>query len=279
MTVLIRLDANFPNSTLPKLVPVVAGFSKLGLQGLYLFEEGENGQAHSGTFQDSSGNGKHASLRGNWLQPTKQAYGMQAAAGGLGLNTGIPIGQKITIVMAARFNEPDPATNVYPTIFGAAAALAPTIGASANLSSGKGLINAQLIPGTGSPTLDGDWGVYRYGGVVVGDSTVRKSFPGSAGHANSPALIGFTYDATTGFLLAKHSGGEFRTTQAAALFAADGSDSVSFGLMQGAASHALAAGGEIYLAAVYADSSETLLDEVMAAARVRLEARGVSPLF
>lgn len=272
MSIVIRVKgANFSNSGLPKLIPTIAGFTTENLKGLFLFEEGTVDQAHSGQFVDSSGLGNHGTLRGNWLQPTKKAFGMQGGAGGIAINTGIAAGQKLTVVLGVKFNEPDPASNVYPLIFGPSAQMPASIAAAATLGSNKMFINAQFIPS--SNANDMDWGVYKSGGPITGDATTRKTISGSAGHANSSCLIGFTYDATATFLLAKHAGGEFRTSAAALAF--DPADTLAFGLLNAASGHNVAAGVELYLAAIYSDSSEALLDAAMAAARARITGRGV----
>ncbi len=83
----IRLPGvDYSQFSLPKKIAAVRGFPSLGLQGLYLFEDGANDAAYQANVNDSSGLGNHGILRSGWGVATKRAYGMQVADPGVSID-------------------------------------------------------------------------------------------------------------------------------------------------------------------------------------------------
>lgn len=275
MGIVIRIKgADFSGSGLPKLKTLRAGFPTEGLQGLYLFEEGEAGAAHAGQFIDSSGKGNHAAIRANWLQPTKRSYGMEGAAGGIAIVLPFNFGQSFTCAMAVALpTEPEPASGArYPIILAAANDVGATPASAANGASGNALINSQIAAGGG---FSWDWGVTRTGGIIQGSTTLRTSVPGTVGASKTPSVIGVHYDAaTTQFVLRQGNNSAIATPSAQALFPA--AQSPVIGVMPYGGNQAPAAGAQLMLAAFYEGGSDAFLVEVMAAAREKVAARGVA---
>lgn len=96
--------ADFSTSGLPKFEKTVAGFPVTNLKGLYLFEDGSNGDSIT-VAQDSSGLGNHASLFNGGNAGTKGALGL------VGTNyanppvysaPGLALGQAFSLVFAAK---------------------------------------------------------------------------------------------------------------------------------------------------------------------------------
>lgn len=83
----IRLPGvDYSQYSLPKKIAAVRGFPSLGLQGLYLFEDGANDAAYQASVIDSSGLGNHGVLRSGWGAATKRTYGMQVADPGVSID-------------------------------------------------------------------------------------------------------------------------------------------------------------------------------------------------
>lgn len=96
--------ADFSSSGLPKFEKTIAGFPVNNLKGLYLFEDGINGDSIASAV-DSSGLGNHASLA------TGGSSGVKGASGLVGTNfanpavfsaPGLDLGQAFTVVVAAK---------------------------------------------------------------------------------------------------------------------------------------------------------------------------------
>ncbi|QBY56163.1 hypothetical protein [Cupriavidus oxalaticus] len=271
MSLIIRVKgANFANTDRPKLAPYRYGFPRTNMVALHLMEEGANDVQHAGSFLDSSGNNNHATLKSGWTQPTKRSQGMELAAGGAAVLAPYTFGSKFTFIVAVKGPaEPTPAATRYPFQFGPAQCVpaSPALGAVNTADPGSTFVNCEH-------KTDGlsNFALFNTNGFA-GGTTRRAIQPSAAGRINTPILIGVTYDSVTGVCVAKSGSSTVTWTQTGRFVA---TDQVSFGWIPYSASTSPIAGGNLYLAGMWADSSVALLDEVLGVARARITARGVA---
>ncbi len=276
---LIIKGASFSGSGLPQVVQTVQGFPLAGLAGLYLLQEGTAGSAYVGTFADASGNGKTATLRGDWSAPTRRTLGFESAAGGRGLciQTPVLMTPSLTWIFVGRHRETTLTGNGYPTYIGAASGISATQ-AGSNPDANDFVLNTDL---TGAAA--NSWGIFNGNHSVNpwgAESASRYPIPATDGKADDMSVIGITFDNTAGTLIAKthHTGARLAMTGLAGErneWIGNTTDQICFGawsrLLSGTASC------DVSLCALYTQAlTELQLDMAMAAAKTIAQARGVT---
>lgn len=114
-------NADFSGNGLGKAVLFTHGMPSEDLLGLWLFDEGNDGDPFN-SVADKSGNGNHATLRTNWTAGVKRTYGMEVTTNqGTALQTALPInpsGRQMTVFVAGANTLPGNETNQYNNWFG-----------------------------------------------------------------------------------------------------------------------------------------------------------------
>ena len=266
MSMVMRASgANFSSSGLPKLIATRFGMPKKDLKALYLMTDGVAGSAHVGAVKDFSGNELHASVKSGWSQPTQRDWGYECGAGGVAIETPLTFATPFSVVLVAAFNQPTPASTIYPWLLGRTESMPSAPGVGASPVNGYTFINAQISSnGTSS------FGISNTAGIPAGGVS-RQSITGApaAGAANAATVIGLSFDGAS--VVAKTARGSYSGPRSG-LFGS--SDHIGIGLMN-YQTETLAAGGKLMLAAVYESANADALDTAMAMAREIVAGRGI----
>ncbi len=268
MSVIIRIPgADFSNSNLPKLQRQIHGIIADNLVGLYLMEDGTNGQAVT-TLTDSSGNANHAELYDGLTAATKQSYGLETAGViGAAYDTGITQTAEFTVIACLKHKVAEVDYSGYPTFF------TDTAG---GFSSGHAQRLALNIDMNTEPTYN-TVGVYNFGSEIIG--SVRKLIPSSAQLGSEPFVVALGVSKQSGVATFQSvTGYNFTATGKSAEIAAK-YDNLTSKMLIGIWPHSTDApiDGEVYAYAIY---DKLLTDEeisqAMTAIKARVELRGVT---
>lgn len=174
--------ADFSASKLPKLRPTIKGFPAVGLAGLYLLQDGDEG-SHTGTFVDSSGNGNHGEIVGDYVTPAQRSYGVEVLDGaGLVINTGIQQPSDFTVIGCLKSSMDNATASGWPAWFGDTENQIPLTKAAPG-DNGPRLAPNQDFSGTQIASN----GVYAQDGIMLPFS--RHSY-GASEHANERVVMG-----------------------------------------------------------------------------------------
>jgi hypothetical protein len=211
MSLIIRVKgADFSAAGLPQLKRRIDGMPADGLQGLYWFEaDGTDESPTAGPFTDSSGNGNHAVMYGNYSSPIKKSFGLQDSGDGLGfaIDTGLTYTRSWTAIICGR-HRGDPSValpaNSYPALLG------HSLGVSSEKtgSSSNALfltLNGSLLTTTVGAAQD-SWGLFDSTGDFTGE-TRRPVDPKTYGGSSERVVIASRINGDTGQTsLRTHSG-------------------------------------------------------------------------
>lgn len=287
MSLIINIpDLDDSASLLPVLTETVAGFPVIGLQGLYLFEDGDVGSIPTRAL-DSSGLGAHAPLAtGSTITRSKEGVtNGDAANAGFEFRTPIPVKGSATILLAVRDRQPPSSPSSYSVLWAKSRNVAfdgtalGNSGQTNRTTDGYLLLNlnsagsqttpavqvfAQKSGATAGVKWDGAAGV----GMGMGGAGARAQF----------FIVALSFDAVTGIITGRGMGQTVNFTSLADLttwLAPDGNH--VFGDFQFNGSGG--ALGDLGLAAFYAGAKSIAeLDALVAAGRARMASRGVAAL-
>lgn len=267
MSVIIRIPgADFSESGLPKLQREIHGILADNLVGLYLMEDGTNGQAVT-TLTDSSGNGNHAELYAGTTAATKQSYGLETAGIiGSAYNTGITQTAEFTVIACLKHKVAEVDYAGYPTFF------TDTAG---GFSSGHGqrLALNIALSGGGINTV----GTYDASDVILG--TGRRLIPSSKQISSEPFVVALGVSKQEGVAkLQSVTGYNFTATGKSAEIATK-YDNLTSKMLIGIWPHGADApiAGEVYAYAIYDKLlSDVEIAQAMTAIKARVQLRGVT---
>lgn len=193
-------NADFSSAGLGKVTRLINGMPAADLIGLYLFDDGADGDTIT-TLVDKSGNGNNASVRTNWSGGKKRSYGLEVDnANGVCYQTPIAMnrpGRKFTIIVAGSNTLPGSELHVHNN----------WIGASLNngMASPTQTLNnipALTINYTGTDTT-GRWQIYNGGKDLLGVTTL---FINGNDNYNQPSIAAMTIDGVAGDVILSQLG-------------------------------------------------------------------------
>lgn len=267
MSVVIRIPgADFSESGLPKLQREIHGIFADNLVGLYLIEDGINGEGVT-TLTDSSGNGNHAELYDGLTVATKQSYGLETAGIiGSAYDTGITQTAEFTVIACLKHKVPEVDYQGYPTFF------TDTAGGFSSHHAQRPSLNIDFDNETAYNTV----GVYDFGSEIMG--TTRRLIPSSQLIGSEPFVVALGVSKQSGVATFQSvTGYNFTATGKSAEIAAE-YDNLTSKMLVGIWPHAADAAidGEVYAYAIYDKLlSDSEMSRAMTAIKARVELRGV----
>lgn len=265
MSVIIRVPgADFSDSGLPKLQRQIYGIPADGIVGLYLFEDGTEGDAVS-QITDLSGNGNNAELYATSDTATKRSYGIEISGVlGSAFNTGIQQTPEFTVIACAKHKVQEVDYSGYPTFF------TDTGGGYSNGHANRLSLNIDL--NTPADTV----GVYDYGSEITG--TTRDTIPSSKQLASNPFIVSLAISGSSGEYKFKSISGYSNSATGKSAEIANEYNGLSSTMLIGFWPHGndAAVDSEVYAYAIYDRLlSDAEIATAMSAIKARVESRGV----